>query len=72
MEKQEREREEELRAREQRARSFMNMMSNTVVKEQQSALKSEEGKIIDHYRRRDQREKDEDQIKKQKYKVQQQ
>ena len=50
----------------------MNMMSNTVVKEQQEALKGEEQKIIEHYRRRDQREKDEDAIKKQKYKVQQQ
>lgn len=72
LEKQEKEREQELKNRENRARVFMNMMSNTVIKEQQEALKAEETQIIEHYRRRDQREKDEDQLKKQKYKVQQQ
>lgn len=42
LEKQEKEREQELKNRENRARVFMNMMSNTVIKEQQEALKAEE------------------------------
>ena len=48
----------------------MNMMTDTVIKDQQEALKQEEQKIIEHYRNRDRREKDEDDVKKQRYKSQ--
>lgn len=60
IEKQERDRENEIKKREERAKNFMAMMTDTVVKDQKQQIVEEEKKILKHYIDREEKEKTED------------
>ena len=60
VEKQEQEREREIKNREDRAKKFMAMMTDTVVKDQKLQIMEEEHKILKHYQDRESKEKEED------------
>eukprot|EP01017_Pseudomicrothorax_dubius_P003362 TRINITY_DN10463_c0_g1_i7.p1 TRINITY_DN10463_c0_g1~~TRINITY_DN10463_c0_g1_i7.p1 ORF type:complete len:329 (+),score=160.90 TRINITY_DN10463_c0_g1_i7:35-1021(+) len=65
IEKQEAEREKELHDREERAKKLMNMMADTIIKDQKAALLDEEKKILKYYlEREDKAMKDEENRKK--------
>lgn len=60
VEKQEADRERDLKNREDRAKKFMAMMTDTVVKDQKLQIWEEEQKILKHYQDRERKEKEED------------
>eukprot|EP00828_Plagiopyla_frontata_P045177 TRINITY_DN764_c0_g1_i11.p1 TRINITY_DN764_c0_g1~~TRINITY_DN764_c0_g1_i11.p1 ORF type:complete len:503 (-),score=92.71 TRINITY_DN764_c0_g1_i11:67-1575(-) len=70
VEEQEREREQELKKREEKAKAFMAMMSDTVIKDQKAQIAEEESKILRHYKDKELREKEEDRQKRLKEKQQ--
>lgn len=60
VEKQEQDREREIKNREDRTKKFMAMMTDTVVKDQKQQIWEEEQKILKHYQDREMKEKQED------------
>lgn len=66
IEKQEQDRERELKNREDRAKKFMAMMTDTVVKDQKLQIWEEEQKILRHYQDKERKEKEEDEKRRQK------
>jgi len=60
VEKQEADREREIKNREDRTKQFMAMMTDTVVKDQKLQILEEEHKILKHYQDRETKEKQED------------
>lgn len=63
VEKQEQDREREIKNREDRTKKFMAMMTDTVVKDQKLQIMEEEHKILKHYHDRELKEKEEDERK---------
>lgn len=65
IEKQEADRAAELKAREDRAKKFMNMMADTVVKDQKAQILDEERKLLKHVLDKESREMEDEKMRQQ-------